>query len=404
MNTHSHAITIVKTLAEAGYSAYFAGGWVRDHIMGHDSNDIDIATNAQPEAITALFPHTITVGAAFGVVIVNIGEQQYEVATFRRDYEYLDGRKPTRIEYCDAEEDAQRRDFTINGMFYDPISDTIHDYVGGKADIKAGVVRAIGNPNCRFEEDKLRMIRAFRFAARFAFAIAPPTYEAIVTHAGVLFPAVAMERIWHELTKMAVAARFGDALVEMHRAGLLGVLFPELAAVSRNVIEKRVAPFPRYPTNCPAILYLAALFPDATAATLETLCRYLKTSRQAISWVQSYIRIRDAHESDDDATWVNLYSDTQSATCLEVLAASRGAAFLEQHTARQQRLQHHIIRRRQGCPLVTSAMLRTAGIAPGKQMGRLLAEAERLAINEEIQNSATLIAMLQQSPLWETVS
>ena len=138
MDAQAHATEIVKKLNKAGYIAYFAGGWVRDHVMKHPSSDIDIATNAPPEKILDLFPRTILVGLAFGVVIVSVNGHQFEVSTFRKDIGYADGRKPLKIELATPQEDAQRRDFTINGMFYDPQEETIYDYVHGVEDIKRG--------------------------------------------------------------------------------------------------------------------------------------------------------------------------------------------------------------------------------------------------------------------------
>ena len=162
MEEHPQARYIVDTLAKAGFVAYYAGGWVRDFLLGHPSDDIDIATNAPPETIQALFPKTVPIGIAFGIVLVIVEGHPYEVATFRNDLEYQDGRRPLRIEFTTAEEDAKRRDFTINGMFYDPLQKTVLDFVGGQQDLQKQLVRAIGNPHARIAEDRLRMIRAIR--------------------------------------------------------------------------------------------------------------------------------------------------------------------------------------------------------------------------------------------------
>lgn len=150
---------IVLKLHRAGFIAYFAGGWVRDYVMDHPSEDIDIATDATPAQIMDLFPHTVLVGLAFGVVIVVSDGHQFEVATFRKDLHYADGRHPQGIEMSTPREDALRRDFTINGMFYDPIEELIHDFVHGQDDIRQGIIRTIGDPYERFFEDRLRMLR-----------------------------------------------------------------------------------------------------------------------------------------------------------------------------------------------------------------------------------------------------
>lgn len=195
MQEHPQARFIVDTLIEHGFSAYYAGGWVRDFLLQRDSDDIDIATSAPPEAIQKLFPHTVPIGIAFGIVLVIVEGHQYEVATFRQDIEYKDGRRPAAIAFSSAEEDAKRRDFTINGMFYDPIEQKVLDFVEGIADLEAKIIRAIGDPHERIREDRLRMIRAARLACRFHFTIEENTKAAIRAHAKELFPAVAIERI-----------------------------------------------------------------------------------------------------------------------------------------------------------------------------------------------------------------
>src|SRR5271163_2821558 len=170
---------IVAQLQRAGHSAYYAGGCVRDQLLGIEAKDFDIATSARPEQVQRLFPRvTDLTGKCFGVVRVLVGEQSYEVATFRQDGEYKDGRHPESVRFATAEEDAQRRDFTVNGLFHDPVADRLIDYVGGEADLRAGTIRAIGNPADRFAEDHLRLLRAIRFATRLMFDIEPATLEA----------------------------------------------------------------------------------------------------------------------------------------------------------------------------------------------------------------------------------
>ena len=179
MDKHPEALKIVQTLTQAGFIAYYAGGWVRDNLLNYPSDDIDIATNAPPEKVQALFPRTIPIGLSFGIILVVMDNHQYEVAAFRQDFDYLDGRRPSRIEFSSAEEDAKRRDFTINGMFYDPIQEKLLDYVGGQKDLELKTIRAIGDPHERIKEDRLRMIRAIRLSCRFQFAIDPLTEKAL---------------------------------------------------------------------------------------------------------------------------------------------------------------------------------------------------------------------------------
>jgi poly(A) polymerase len=224
------ATNIVRRLRDAGHTAYFVGGCVRDMVRGVEPQDFDIATSAPPEQVQALFPKTVSVGAQFGVVLVVEGEHQFEVATFRSDEAYVDGRRPTGVRYGSAEEDAQRRDFTINGLFYDPIADQIIDFVGGRADIERKLVRTIGEPRQRFIEDKLRMLRAVRFAANLEFAIDPATFAAVKEMADQI-PVVSAERIRDELIKIFTRSHAGRGLELLDSSGLLVHFLPEVAAM-----------------------------------------------------------------------------------------------------------------------------------------------------------------------------
>src|SRR5437868_7297315 len=173
------ARSIVRKLRAAGHVAYYAGGSVRDLLRGQVPKDIDVATDARPEMIQKMFSRTYAVGAHFGVIVVLEDGFQFEVATFRSDGAYLDGRHPTEVHFATAVEDAARRDFTINGMFFDPEANEVVDFVGGRADLQARVIRAIGDPGQRFAEDRLRMLRAVRFATVLGFEIDPGTWEAL---------------------------------------------------------------------------------------------------------------------------------------------------------------------------------------------------------------------------------
>src|ERR1039457_1202224 len=174
MTSHSSkaiAKEIVERLQQAGFAAFWVGGCVRDLLLGREAQDFDIATDARPEQVEKLFRKTIPVGRKFGVIIVVEGGQQFQVATFRAEAEYRDGRRPEKIIFANAEADASRRDFTVNGLFYDPLTQKIHDWVGGEKDLRAKIIRTIGVPEERFGEDHLRMLRAVRFAARLGFEI-----------------------------------------------------------------------------------------------------------------------------------------------------------------------------------------------------------------------------------------
>ncbi|MCI0719762.1 MAG: CCA tRNA nucleotidyltransferase, partial [Acidobacteria bacterium] len=196
------ALSIVKRLRQEGFSAYFAGGCVRDQVMGNQPKDYDITTNARPGQVMQIFPRTAAVGAQFGVVLVLIENHQVEVATFRSDGSYADGRHPDEVTYTDdARLDVLRRDFTINGLLCDPLTETVLDYVGGRDDIRNGIVRTIGDPGQRFREDKLRMMRAARFSARFGFELESATRDTIHLLADQILQ-VSKERLRDELIRI----------------------------------------------------------------------------------------------------------------------------------------------------------------------------------------------------------
>jgi tRNA nucleotidyltransferase/poly(A) polymerase len=198
------ALAVLQRLRDAGHVAYFAGGCVRDTLLGLAAKDWDVATDAPPKRVRELFSNTQAVGQAFGVILVRINASVVEVATFRSDDRYVDGRRPSQVHFTTPQEDAQRRDFTINGLFFDPVADRVIDFVGGCEDLKSRVIRAIGEPAARFAEDHLRLLRAVRFAARFDFAIEPATRAAIVEHAPML-KRISPERIADELRLMLTA-------------------------------------------------------------------------------------------------------------------------------------------------------------------------------------------------------
>jgi len=224
------ATEVVQRLADAGHTALFVGGCVRDAVMGDEPHDYDIATSARPEQVRRLFPRAIPVGARFGVIRVLHGRHQFEVATFRADQGYADGRHPDAVRFADARADVLRRDFTINGLLYDPLSDRLIDYVGGREDIERGVIRTIGDPNERFAEDRLRLVRAVRFAARFGYQIEAATWRALVEHAPQI-ACVSPERLRTELEYMLLDVHPDSAMALLEQAGLLRVVLPEVAAL-----------------------------------------------------------------------------------------------------------------------------------------------------------------------------
>jgi poly(A) polymerase len=272
MDPKSAATDIARRLQQAGHTAYFAGGCVRDELLGLDPHDYDIATSAKPAEVQKLFPHTQAVGAHFGVILVMEHGRAFEVATFRSDHEYIDGRRPEMVTFSTPEEDAARRDFTINGMFHDPVADQFIDFVGGQADLQSKTLRAIGDPVARFREDKLRLLRAVRFAARFGYDIDPATWDALRAHAADIH-AVSAERIREELVKILDHPNRLRGFDLLDQSGLLKEILPEIEALKGceqpaqfhpegDVFVHTRAMLELLPPDAPASLALAVLFHD----------------------------------------------------------------------------------------------------------------------------------------------
>jgi poly(A) polymerase len=402
MQSEKIALSIVTTLKENGFLAYYAGGWVRDLLLQIPSEDIDIATNAPPSKIVSLFPKTIPVGIAFGIVVVVQEGKEFEVATFRKDVDYQDGRHPSHIEFTSAKEDATRRDFTINGMFYDPFEKKVLDFVEGEKDLQNKIIRAIGSPKKRFEEDRLRMIRAVRFACRFGFTIEENTRKAIEEEASFLFPSVSIERIFQEFTKMS-ENNMAKALVLLQELKLLPQIFPSLSSISIEEIQKRVFYIPLFPKNTPVILKLLELFPSITQEETENLNRFLKTSNKDLSLSLFYLdskRVLSQESSYLDMA--HFYASSFSSLCLDLYIAhlQDKQSFIEKQEKIQKLLQPYIERLQKKIPFIESKDLAEKGIPNGKQMGLLLKEGEKIAINQLILDKKDILEKLQKSPLW----
>lgn len=308
------AVEVVRTLADAGFTALWAGGCVRDSLLGNPPEDYDVATDARPEQVQTLFGprRTRAIGASFGVILVHGPRRSaagdVEVATFRTEGPYLDGRRPEHVSYCTPEEDARRRDFTINGMFYDPLADRILDFVGGQEDLARRVVRAIGDPQARFREDKLRMLRAVRIAARFDFELDHATAEAIRAMATEIL-VVSHERIAQELKKMLLHPRRSRAIALAHDLQLLTVILPELAPVIAtaalgashdrwHATLRLLAALqsPRFELALAGTLHGLAFDAPAEAAAhiAERICRRLRLSNDECNDIAWLIGHRDA--------------------------------------------------------------------------------------------------------------
>lgn len=300
------AVEVVRELRAAGFEAFWAGGCVRDQLLGHEPKDYDVATSATPEQVRAVFGkrRTIAIGVSFGVISV-LGPRRaghVEVATFRCDGGYSDGRRPDSVVFSTAKDDAQRRDFTINGIFFDPLTERVIDYVGGVADLERKIVRAIRDPHERFAEDKLRMLRAVRFSITFGFELEANTLAAIIKHAPDI-QLVSAERITAELRRMLVHARRADAMRLLYQSGLLAIFWPEAAglAVAACGNLERKTPWGR------AIAILEELpsptFPVALAAVVRETAGCEESEREAAIG-ELFRRWRLSNDERDVSAWL----------------------------------------------------------------------------------------------------
>lgn len=296
----------------------FAGGCVRDQILGSDPYDFDIATSAVPAEVAALFDRTVPVGAAFGVVRVLVDELEFEVATFRTEGGYSDGRRPDSVRWASAQDDVLRRDFTINGLLFDPLEGegVVIDHVGGLDDLRAGIIRAIGDADARFEEDKLRLLRAVRFAARLGFDIAPETWSAIRKRAEQVVE-VSVERIRDELERMCTQSPPREAFDLLNRSGLWRVVLPEIT---------QVAPLLDRLTGVDVLSRLVTwttLSVDLSPREAAALCKRMKLSSATLKHVERAVGIHDAlksYTSLDVVARKRLLRSEEAATALEVAA------------------------------------------------------------------------------------
>lgn len=375
MTLQQAALAIVRRLRRHGHQAFWAGGSVRDMILGNEPADIDVATDAAPDRIIELFRHTRKVGAKFGVVMVRQGAHWVETATFRSDLDYQDGRRPERVVFTTAEHDAERRDFTINGLFYDPIEERVIDYVDGQRDLEAGVVRAIGEPARRFAEDHLRMLRAVRFATRFDFTIEPATAEAIRRHAARI-TRISPERIREELEKMFIRASRARAIKQMADLGLLEHLWPNARWPAERVAEA-VRVLAALPQHADFTLSMAGLLHAESVKETRRITRSLRCSNQQIDHVAWLIEHIDHIERCDTLSLPALKRLIAHARFDDLLALHK--AFC---VARGLPLDgNDIARRRRDAippedvappPLVTGDDLIELGLEPGPRFSQIL--------------------------------
>lgn len=325
------AESVVRRLQEAGHLAYFAGGCVRDQLMGRVPADFDIATSALPEQVMAIFGRAQQVGVSFGVVLVRKQQQTVEVATFRTDGQYSDGRRPDSVQFATAEVDAQRRDFTCNGLFFDPVAKQLHDYVGGKADIEQCILRAIGNPEHRFGEDYLRMLRAVRFSARLNFTIEADTWAAICGRVARI-GSISKERIGEELRMMLEHPARGKAAELLRSSGLLKEIWPAPLLGQTGQVEWQTlraisdSEFtPLLEVGMGRLLALAAMqmdlwksqgwageiFTSAQAGLLRSAFMLSNEETEALGWIGQKFRLVEQWPKQRVATLKRMCADTR---------------------------------------------------------------------------------------------
>lgn len=418
------AISIVRRLREAGHTAYFAGGCVRDMERGVEPHDIDIATTATPEQIQALFPKTIPVGAAFGVVLVLEAGHQFEVATFRSDEGYIDGRRPTSVRYGSPAEDAQRRDFTINGLFFDPIAGQIIDFVNARADIERKQVRTIGAPRQRFTEDKLRLLRCIRFASNLNFEIEAATFEAVKEMAAQIH-VVSAERIRDELIKIFTRPQAGRGLELLDASGLLAEVLPEIAAMKGveqpaefhpegDVFMHTQLMLDALPPNASVTLAFAALLHDVgkppTFERAPDRIRFNDHDRIGAEMAENILR-RSRFPNDEIAKIVlcvrehmrfQFVKEMRPAKLKRLLARETFPSELELHridcAASHRNLENYEFLKTKAAemppeivkpaPLLTGHDLLALGLTPGPTVGQILREVEELQLEERLKSRA----------------
>jgi len=418
------ATSIVQTLRQRGFHAYLVGGCVRDLLLGRDPKDYDVATNATPEQVMGIFPETYAVGAQFGVVLVPAPERgvasdvstensskshAVEVATFRSDIGYSDGRHPDEVRFSrEPREDVARRDFTINGMLLDPVSGEVLDFVGGRKDLEAGIIRTIGDPEQRFGEDKLRMLRAVRFAARFDYAIEPATFAAMQKMADQI-TAVSRERMRDELTRMLTEGRARRAFLLLDESGLLRQVLPEISAMKGveqpaefhpegDVFVHTLLLLDNLPTPCPLTLAWGALLHDVGkpptfrvapdrirfdshvevgVKMAEEICRRLRFSNddteQILALVDNHMRFGHATRMKESTLKKFLrmpaFDEHLALHRADCLASHRNLSTYE--FIRQKRLEIPPEKMRPS-PLVTGDDLIAAGHVPGPKFREIL--------------------------------
>lgn len=395
-NPRAAALDVVRRLQESDFVALFNGGCVRDMLMGNPPKDYDVATSATPDQVLRLFKRTVKVGVKFGVVLVRIGRFAIEVATFRTDLAYADGRRPTGVAFTNPRDDARRRDFTINGMFYDPIADQVMDYVGGRADLEAGIIRAIGEPEQRFAEDHLRLLRAVRLAARLNFEIDPVTWEAMCHHA-VEIARISPERIRMELEMILSHPSRAPAVEMLQRSGVLLHLWEDADLLSGKE-ECSISVLAALPKSARFEQGLAALLHPLTQRQVNKACRALRCSNETLETVGWLVGNQDAPADPDALTLADLKRLMAHAAfdeLMDLFAAKRRASGqdLKPHDQFRDRAAGIPAADVAPPPLLTGDDLMKMGLPTGPRYKKILDRVYTAQLNEELPNRQAAIAM-----------
>ena len=400
------ALEVVRKLRAADFEAYWAGGCVRDKLLGREPKDYDVATNATPEEIRSVFGRhrTLALGAAFGVITI-LGPSragQVEVATFRQDAGYSDGRHPDSVRFSSAREDAQRRDFTVNGLFYDPIAERVIDYVGGQDDLDRRVIRAVGDPIERFTEDKLRMLRAVRFSAAYEFSLEAKTLEAIRRMASEI-TVVSPERISTEMQRILVDRNRAKGMRLLLETGLAAVILPEVVPSNeklRQGFERSLRVIDRF--NGPGFsLVLASLLHNRVdAADAEKVCRKWRLSNRQtdrVTWlVENHLALKGARTKP----WSELQKIVVIQGIDDLLALSEAecqvAGVDTQDIDWCRSLLERPAEELDPPPLLAGDDLISHGVAPGPNYGILLQQVRDAQLDEEIRTREEALALVDR--------
>jgi tRNA nucleotidyltransferase/poly(A) polymerase len=399
-DAHNAALATIEKLRAAGHAALLAGGCVRDMLLAHEPKDYDVATDATPDRVHEIFPRSRRVGAKFGVMLVRKFGHDIEVATFRRDGPYSDGRHPDEVSFGTEAEDARRRDFTINGLFYDPVDERVIDHVGGRADLDAGIIRTIGDPHRRFAEDHLRMLRAVRFSARLGFPIEDATLE-VMEQSAERLRVISAERIWLELEQILTAETRAAGWSLLVQSGLRQHLAPSWNTDAQEdaLIQRRLAALP--PRRINATLAVACVMAARTPGAAQRICRELRLSNRQ---TESTVWLIDSLPAGREAGGLELadvkilmanpdWPDLLALLRADLTATGLPLTSYQRLSARAAEIPEAGIA---PPPLLGGGDLEGLGVPAGPQFGKILKAVYRAQLNEEIATREDAVSLARR--------